>query len=162
MIYESSLLPWLIILLHVKTCVFRQFFSVTDYVLVLTATCTSDSDRDMADTVLRKLSLTWCTSSCSLLFHQLLLGVATIGPWAVMIVYDLLLYIVRSITYEIPHFGGRARGRRRPRAPSLAERPNGRPRSFSISVQSPTSGSENEQKNVLRERLRDSPARDED
>ncbi len=101
-----------------------------------------------------------CTSSCCLLFHQLLLGVATIGPWAVMIIYDLLLYIVRSITYEIPYFGGRARGRRRPRAPSLAERPNGRPRSFSISVQAPSSGSENEQKNILRERLRDSPARD--
>ena len=102
------------------------------------------------------------TMSRSSLFYQLLLGVATIGPWAVMIVYDLLLYIVRSVTYEIPYFGGRARGRRRPRAPSLVERPNGRPRSFSISVQSPSSGSENEQKNVLRERLRDSPDRDDD
>lgn len=141
-----------------------QLPSFIDYVLVLTATCTFDSYRDMADTILRKSSSIWyikSTMNCNLLVHQLLLGVATIGPWAVMIVYDLLLYIVRSITYEIPYFGGRARGRRRPRAPSLAERPNGRPRSFSISVQAPSSSSDNEEKSVLRERLRDSPARDE-
>ena len=42
------------------------------------------------------------------------------------------LYIIRAIAHEIPYVGGRARGGRRPRAPSLAERPNGRRRTFSI------------------------------
>lgn len=94
---------------------------------------------------------------------QLLLGIATIGPWAILLFYDLLLYIVRWITYEIPYFGGRARGRRKPRAPSLAERPNGRPRSFSITVPAPPSSSNDssEEKSGLRERLQDSPDRDE-
>lgn len=97
----------------------------------------------------------------TLLSLQLLLGIATIGPWAILIVYDLLLYIIRSISYEIPYFGGRARGRRKPKAPSLAERPNGRPRSFSISVQTPSSSGKAE-KRILRESLRESPARDDD
>lgn len=39
-----------------------------------------------------------------------------------MLVYDLLLYIWRSITYEVPYIGGRARGKDRPRAPSLRDR----------------------------------------
>lgn len=63
---------------------------------------------------------------------QLLLGIITIGPWLILIVYDLVLYIVRAIAYEVPYFGGRARGRQRPRAPSLSERPSGRARTFSI------------------------------
>lgn len=50
----------------------------------------------------------------------------------------MLLYIIRAVAYEIPYFGGRARGRRRPRAPSLVERPNGRRRTFSIG--GPSSG----------------------
>lgn len=69
---------------------------------------------------------------------QLLLGVMTIGPWALFLIYDMILYIIRAVAYEIPNFGGRARGRRRPRAPSLVERPNGRRRTFSIS--GPSSG----------------------
>ena len=55
-----------------------------------------------------------------------------IGPWVFLILYDLLLYIVRSVTYEIPFVGGRARGKARPRAPSLTERPSGHRRRFSL------------------------------
>lgn len=56
----------------------------------------------------------------------------TIGPWAVLLVYDVLLYIWRSITHEVPLIGGRARGKARPRAPSLKERPDGHRRRFSL------------------------------
>ena len=56
----------------------------------------------------------------------------TIGPWAVLLVYDVLLYVWRSITHEIPFIGGRARGKARPRAPSLKERPDGHRRRFSL------------------------------
>lgn len=62
----------------------------------------------------------------------LFLGIVTIGPWAALLVYDLVLYIFRATTYEIPVVGGRARGRARPRAPSLTERPSGRRRRFSL------------------------------
>lgn len=62
----------------------------------------------------------------------------TIGPWALFLIYDMILYIIRAVAYEIPVYGGRARGRRRPLAPSLVERPNGRRRTFSIS--GPSSG----------------------
>ena len=58
---------------------------------------------------------------------QLLLGIITIGPWLLLIVYDLVLYVFRAIAYEVPYFGGRARGRQKPRAPSFAERPSGSP-----------------------------------
>ncbi|ORY10440.1 hypothetical protein BCR34DRAFT_566933 [Clohesyomyces aquaticus] len=62
----------------------------------------------------------------------LLLGIITIGPWAALLLYDLLLYIFRSISHEIPVIGGRARGKARPRAPSLTERPSGHRRRFSL------------------------------
>ncbi|KAF2660494.1 hypothetical protein K491DRAFT_588926 [Lophiostoma macrostomum CBS 122681] len=62
----------------------------------------------------------------------LLLALLTFGPWAVLLIYDLLLYIVRSVTYNIPFVGGRARGKMRPRAPSLTERPSGHRRRFSL------------------------------
>ncbi|KAL6711154.1 hypothetical protein ACN47E_005685 [Coniothyrium glycines] len=62
----------------------------------------------------------------------LFLGLMLIGPWAALLVYDLILYIVRAIAYEIPVIGGRARGKARPRAPSLTERPSGRRRRFSL------------------------------
>ncbi|KAL5396978.1 hypothetical protein PMIN06_003768 [Paraphaeosphaeria minitans] len=72
-----------------------------------------------------------------------LLGVVMIGPWAFLVVYDLVLYLVRSTTYEIPVVGGRARGKARPRAPSLTERPSGHRRKFSLArrreLESPTS-----------------------
>lgn len=77
----------------------------------------------------------------------------TIGPWLLLLFYDLLLYIVRAATYEVPFVGGRARGRRRPRAPSLAERPNGRARTFSIG--GPLTGSEIEGNAFLRRRPSD-------
>ncbi|EME41696.1 hypothetical protein DOTSEDRAFT_112301, partial [Dothistroma septosporum NZE10] len=47
------------------------------------------------------------------------------GPWLFMIVYDILLYVWRAATYELPVVGGRAHGRQRPRAPSITERPSG-------------------------------------
>jgi len=49
----------------------------------------------------------------------LILGILVIGPWALLIMYDMILYIFRTATYEIPYIGGRARNRPRPRAPSL-------------------------------------------
>ncbi|APA14895.1 hypothetical protein sscle_13g096650 [Sclerotinia sclerotiorum 1980 UF-70] len=57
-----------------------------------------------------------------------LLGMICIGPWLLLLVYDVGFYIFRLITYEIPYVGGRARNRPRPRAPSLNERPNGQGR----------------------------------
>jgi hypothetical protein len=58
-----------------------------------------------------------------------------IGPWALLLLYDLALYICRSTTYELPWIGGRARGLQRPRAPSLTERPSGlRRRTFSVGI----------------------------
>ncbi|KAF2872202.1 hypothetical protein BDV95DRAFT_628593 [Massariosphaeria phaeospora] len=62
----------------------------------------------------------------------LLLAFVTLGPWAFLLVYDLVLYLARSITYEIPVVGGRAQGKARPRAPSLTERPSGHRRRFSL------------------------------
>ncbi|KAL1968330.1 hypothetical protein VTN77DRAFT_1859 [Rasamsonia byssochlamydoides] len=62
----------------------------------------------------------------------ILLGILTIGPWAFLVLFDIVLYIWRLATYEIPIVGGRARGRRRPRAPTLTERPSGRRRAFSL------------------------------
>ncbi|KAK2732949.1 hypothetical protein FQN57_002434 [Myotisia sp. PD_48] len=67
-----------------------------------------------------------------LVMIDVILGTLTIGPWAFLILYDILLYIWRATTYEIPIIGGRARGRRRPIAPSLTERSNGRRRAFSM------------------------------
>ena len=63
---------------------------------------------------------------------QLLLGIIAIGPWVLLIIYDVLLYLFRTATYEIPYIGGRARNRPRPRAPSLSERPSGMPRKLTL------------------------------
>ncbi|KAL8938268.1 MAG: hypothetical protein Q9216_003985 [Gyalolechia sp. 2 TL-2023] len=81
----------------------------------------------------------------------LLLGMLTIGPWALLIIYDLLLWIFRSIFYLIPFVGGRAQGKKRPRAPSLSERPSGRPRTFSIGG-TQFAAAENAEKEGLKER----------
>ncbi|KAF2761159.1 hypothetical protein EJ05DRAFT_483555 [Pseudovirgaria hyperparasitica] len=62
----------------------------------------------------------------------LVLSILTFGPWAVLIIYDLLLYIWRSVVHEVPIVGGRAQGRLRPRAPSLRERPDGHRRRISL------------------------------
>ena len=59
------------------------------------------------------------------------LAFVCIAPWALLFLYDLSLYLWRVTTYEIPYYGGRARGQQRPRAPSLMERPDGRRRRFS-------------------------------
>jgi hypothetical protein len=59
-------------------------------------------------------------------------GLVMIGPWAALVIYDLILYVFRTVTYEIPVVGGRAQGKARPRAPSLTERPSGRRRRFSL------------------------------
>lgn len=85
---------------------------------------------------------------------QLLLGMITIGPWVGFLVYDMILYVFRAVAYEIPYYGGRARGRRRPRAPSLVERPNGRRRTFSISGGS-GSGSASDDRGGLKRRSLD-------
>ncbi|KAI9738963.1 MAG: hypothetical protein M1818_005277 [Claussenomyces sp. TS43310] len=62
----------------------------------------------------------------------LLLGAIAIAPWLLLIVYDMILYLFRTVTYDIPVIGGRARNRPRPRAPSLSERPSGRLRNLTI------------------------------
>ncbi|KAI4834418.1 hypothetical protein E4T44_08819 [Aureobasidium sp. EXF-8845] len=58
----------------------------------------------------------------------MLLGLVTIGPWALLLVYDLAYYVFRSCAYHIPLIGGKVQGRRRPRAPSLTQRPGGQKR----------------------------------
>lgn len=68
---------------------------------------------------------------------QLLLGIIAIGPWVLLIIYDMFLYIFRTATYEIPYVGGRARNRPKPKAPSLSERPSGKPRSISLTLSGP-------------------------
>ncbi len=50
------------------------------------------------------------------------MAVINIAPWIFAILYDVFLYLGRLIYHEIPIWGGRARGQRRPRAPSLRER----------------------------------------
>ncbi|PYH45444.1 uncharacterized protein BP01DRAFT_356488 [Aspergillus saccharolyticus JOP 1030-1] len=55
-------------------------------------------------------------------------GFVTIFPWASLLIFDIFLYIWRMVKYEFPLVGGRARGKQRPRAPSLNERPDGQPR----------------------------------
>ncbi|KAH9877304.1 hypothetical protein IAQ61_002668 [Plenodomus lingam] len=62
----------------------------------------------------------------------LFIGALIIGPWVALLLYDLVLYILRAVSYEIPVIGGRARGKARPRAPSLTERPSGHRRKFSL------------------------------
>ncbi|KIX03012.1 uncharacterized protein Z518_06562 [Rhinocladiella mackenziei CBS 650.93] len=44
------------------------------------------------------------------------------APWILAILYDILYYICRRIWHEVPIWGGRARGERRPRAPSFRDR----------------------------------------
>ncbi|RAK72753.1 uncharacterized protein BO72DRAFT_259753 [Aspergillus fijiensis CBS 313.89] len=60
------------------------------------------------------------------------LGFVTILPWATLLVFDICLYIWRMVKYEFPLIGGRARGKQRPRAPSLNERPDGQPRALGL------------------------------
>ncbi|KAL8693422.1 MAG: hypothetical protein Q9224_003754 [Gallowayella concinna] len=89
----------------------------------------------------------------------LLLGLLTIGPWALLIVYDLLLWLFRSILYVVPYVGGRARGKKKPRVPSLSERPSGRARTFSIGG-TQFAGIEDSERDRLKERIPDSTLTD--
>ncbi|KAL8734282.1 MAG: hypothetical protein Q9181_003249 [Wetmoreana brouardii] len=122
-------------------------------VVVFHPPSTTHHRRDVAYQVLRASSLQSARLELTSLY-KLLLGILTIGPWALIIVYDLLLWIFRSIYYVIPFVGGRARGKKRPRAPSLSERPSGRPRTFNIGGTQFT-GVENAEKEGLRERILD-------
>ena len=85
---------------------------------------------------------------------QLLLGFVTIGPWLLALVYDMALYIVRAVAYEIPYYGGRAQGKGKPQAPTLKERPNGRKRAFSMTG-SIANGSTNDGKENFKRRSLD-------
>ena len=49
-----------------------------------------------------------------------------------MIIFDVVLYLYRMLLWELPWIGGRARGHRQPRAPSLNERPDGQRRAFGL------------------------------
>ena len=91
---------------------------------------------------------------------QLLLATITIGPWVLALVYDMILYLFRAVAYEIPYYGGRAQGKRRPQAPTLTERPNGRRRTFSITGSSPN-GNASDENGERRRRSFDSVERDE-
>lgn len=63
---------------------------------------------------------------------QFFLGLVTIGPWAFLILLDATIWLYRMIVWELPWIGGRARGRQRPRAPTLNERPDGQRRAFGL------------------------------
>jgi hypothetical protein len=66
-------------------------------------------------------------SLAHILHLQLYAALIIIGPWIIALVYDLLLYLWRSIFYEIPIIGGRARGRAPPPPPSIADGVKGIP-----------------------------------
>ncbi|CAI7600730.1 unnamed protein product [Penicillium bialowiezense] len=71
------------------------------------------------------------------------LGLVTIGPWAFLVLLDATIWIYRMILWELPWVGGRARGRQRPRAPSLHERPGGQRRALGLrGVETDSGGSE--------------------
>ncbi|KAJ5420662.1 hypothetical protein N7465_003181 [Penicillium sp. CMV-2018d] len=71
------------------------------------------------------------------------LGLITIGPWAFLVFLDATIWLYRMILWEVPWIGGRARGRQRPRAPSLNERPGGQRRAFGLrGVETDTGDSE--------------------
>jgi hypothetical protein len=56
------------------------------------------------------------------------------------------------LTYALPVIGGRARGKQRPRAPSLNERPNGQRRAFVLTSYEDTAGAEREEVNGVKRR----------
>jgi hypothetical protein len=66
----------------------------------------------------------------------------TVGPWAIFLIYDVVLYFWRAVAYEVPVVGGRARGRQRPRAPTLTERPDGETRTLGLIKITPLDGDE--------------------
>ncbi|KAJ5182168.1 hypothetical protein N7449_012315 [Penicillium cf. viridicatum] len=93
------------------------------------------------------------------------LGLITIGPWAFLVFLDAIIWIYRLILWEVPWIGGRARGRQRPRAPSLNERPGGQRRAFGLrGVETDTGYSEGGYRDASpwskRERDRDDPGKE--
>ncbi|CAG8118199.1 unnamed protein product [Penicillium olsonii] len=73
----------------------------------------------------------------------LFLGLVTIGPWAFLVLLDATIWIYSMILWEFPWVGGRTRGRQRPRAPTLNERPGGQRRAFGLrGVETDTGGSD--------------------
>lgn len=82
---------------------------------------------------------------------QLVLGLITIGPWALLVAYDILLYTFRSIAHHTPYIGGRARGFARPSAPALDARPDGHRRNFSFAGLGSSSGTSPVKKRARRE-----------
>ncbi|KAF4770170.1 hypothetical protein N7455_006792 [Penicillium solitum] len=93
------------------------------------------------------------------------LGLITIGPWAFLVFLDATIWIYRLILWEVPWVGGRARGRQRPRAPSLNERPGGQRRAFGLrGVETDTGDSEGADRDdspwSKRERDRDDPGKE--
>ncbi|CAI7587613.1 unnamed protein product [Penicillium crustosum] len=93
------------------------------------------------------------------------LGLITIGPWAFLVFLDATIWIYRLILWEVPWIGGRARGRQRPRAPSLNERPGGQRRAFGLrGVEMDTGDSEAADRDdspwSKRERDRDDPGKE--
>lgn len=49
----------------------------------------------------------------------------TLIPWTAILFFDFALYVCHMVLYEFPLIGGRARGARRPRAPSISQRLDG-------------------------------------
>ncbi|KAJ5588879.1 hypothetical protein N7537_011557 [Penicillium hordei] len=93
------------------------------------------------------------------------LGLITIGPWAFLVFLDASIWIYRLILWEVPWIGGRARGRQRPRAPSLNERPSGQRRAFGLrGVETDTGDSQGGDRDASplpkRERDRDDPGKE--
>ncbi|GAB7339593.1 hypothetical protein MBLNU457_6192t1 [Dothideomycetes sp. NU457] len=70
-----------------------------------------------------------CTIETWLARIFLLLGTVTMGPWILVLIYDIVLYAWRLATYSI---GVGEHGRHRPRAPSLTRRPSGHRDRFSF------------------------------
>lgn len=100
-------------------------------VLVLPTSSEHTIHRDVDCKVLREYSVI-DRYVLLLIASQLVLGMITIGPSLIVIFYDMLLYVFRTATYDIPVIGGAARNRPRPRAPSLSERPSGMPRRLTL------------------------------
>ena len=57
--------------------------------------------------------------------RQFILGLITLIPWTAILFFDFAVYVCYMVLYEFPLIGGRARGARRPRAPSIGQRLDG-------------------------------------
>ncbi|KAK3111639.1 hypothetical protein LTR53_012900 [Teratosphaeriaceae sp. CCFEE 6253] len=108
-----------------------QWHRSTSYILAPSWTSTTDIINTMGLLSILPASLSAIELWLTRVF--LLLAIVTVGPWLLLLAYDLVLYAWRSAMYEFPVYGGRARGlANRPRAPSLTERPSGHRRHISL------------------------------